>query len=51
MREAAKKAGDAERMQMWAGQSATLARAEPAGEIVRELWEGVGRILRDAGRV
>ena len=40
MREAAAKAGDIERMQAWAGQSAALARAEPAAEIARELWEG-----------
>ena len=39
MREAAQKSGDADRMQLWAGQSAKLARAEPAGIIVRQLWE------------
>ncbi len=38
MREAAVKAGDVQRMQAWAGQSAALARAEPAGEIVRRMW-------------
>jgi hypothetical protein len=26
------------RMQAWAGQSAALARAEPAAEVVRRLW-------------
>ncbi|MBV8897872.1 MAG: nitronate monooxygenase [Acidobacteriaceae bacterium] len=51
MREAAKKSGDAERMQMWAGQSAKLATAEPAGEIVGKLWEGARRLLNDAGRL
>ena len=45
MRNAAKKAGDAERMQMWAGQSAKLARSEPAGEVVRQLWDGSLRLL------
>lgn len=48
MRDAAKKAGDAERMQMWAGQSAKLARSESAGEIVRVLWDNSLRLLKDA---
>lgn len=48
MREAAKKAGDTERMQMWAGQSAKSARAAPAGEIVRQLWEGTRRLFTGA---
>ena len=39
MREAALRAGDAERMQMWAGQAAKLARAKPAEEVTRELWK------------
>ena len=38
MREAAGRAGDGERMQLWAGQSAALARVAPAGEIVTGLW-------------
>lgn len=45
MRDAARKAEDPERMQMWAGQSAKLARSQPAGEIVRQLWEGASRLL------
>jgi len=45
MRDAAKKAGDAERMQLWAGQSAKLARDRPAGEVCREVWEQTRRIL------
>jgi nitronate monooxygenase len=44
MREAAGKAGDVQRMQAWAGQSAALARAQAAGEVVRRLWE-TGRSL------
>lgn len=44
MREAARKAGDAERMQMWAGQSAKLARPEPAGVVVQEIWENALRM-------
>jgi nitronate monooxygenase len=39
MREAARKSGDAERMQMWAGQAAKLALAVPAGMVVRRLWD------------
>ncbi|MBV9587581.1 MAG: nitronate monooxygenase [Alphaproteobacteria bacterium] len=39
MREAGAKAGDVHRMQAWAGQAAALARPEPAGEIVRRIWE------------
>jgi nitronate monooxygenase len=35
MRESARKTSDAERMQMWAGQAAKLARAEPAVIIVQ----------------
>lgn len=48
MRESARKAGDAERMQMWAGQSAKLARAEPAGEIVQRLWDDTLQLLKQA---
>jgi nitronate monooxygenase len=45
MRDAALKAGDAERMQLWAGQSAKRARAEPAGVICRQLWEAALPLL------
>jgi nitronate monooxygenase len=45
MRAAAVKEGDLQRMQAWAGQSARLARAEPAGDVVRQLWEGARAIL------
>lgn len=45
MREDAVKAGDAERMQLWAGQSAKLAQARPAGEICKESWDEARRIL------
>jgi len=45
MREDALKAGDVERMQMWAGQAAKLARAEPAGIITQQLWENASRLL------
>jgi nitronate monooxygenase len=45
MRQDALKAGDAERMQLWAGQSAKLARNEPAGTITQQLWEEASRLL------
>lgn len=45
MRGEAAKAGDLDRMQAWAGQSAGLARAEPAAEIVAGLWEETERLL------
>jgi nitronate monooxygenase len=38
MRRDAERANDLERMQAWAGQSARLARAEPAGKIVQDMW-------------
>jgi nitronate monooxygenase len=46
MRAAASKAGDLGRMQAWAGQSARLARAEPAGSIVQRLWDQALDILQ-----
>ncbi len=45
MREAASKAMDVERMQAWAGQSAALARAEPAGPLAVALWDGAKALL------
>jgi nitronate monooxygenase len=45
MRGAALRAGDVQRMQAWAGQSAALAKAEPAAEIVRRVWQGAQAIL------
>lgn len=38
MRGAGQHAQDAARMQLWAGQAAALARAEPAADVVRRLW-------------
>jgi nitronate monooxygenase len=46
MREAAAKAGASDRMQMWAGQSAKLAQAQPAGSLCRQLWDDASRLLR-----
>lgn len=45
MRDEAGKKGDVERMQAWAGQSAALARAAPAAEVVRGMWEGARALL------
>jgi nitronate monooxygenase len=45
LRAAGQKAGDAQRMQVWAGQSAAMAQAKPAAEIVREVWDGTRRLL------
>jgi nitronate monooxygenase len=45
MREAAQKAGDADRMQLWAGQAAKLARNQPAATITQHLWEDASRLL------
>jgi nitronate monooxygenase len=45
LRAAGEKAGDAQRMQVWAGQSAAMAQAKPASEIVREVWDGIRTLL------
>ena len=45
MRDDAARANDIDRMQAWAGQSARLATAWPAGEIVLEIWEGARALL------
>jgi nitronate monooxygenase len=49
MRDEAGKAGDINRMQAWAGQSAALARAVPAGAVVRDLWDGAQALLGGSG--
>jgi nitronate monooxygenase len=45
MREAAAKANNLAAMQAWAGQSARLAQAEPAGEVVQRLWQETQALL------
>jgi nitronate monooxygenase len=45
MREAASKDGKTDRMQMWAGQAAKLARAAPAGDIANSLWREARDLL------
>lgn len=48
MRSAAAEAGDIQRMQAWAGQSAALSRDLPAADLARELWDGAREILGQA---
>jgi nitronate monooxygenase len=45
LREAGQKSGDVQRMQAWAGQSAALARAEPAAALAQRLWEEAQALL------
>jgi len=45
MKAAGAAAGDYHRMQVWAGQSAAMARPVPAGELVREMWEAARALL------
>ena len=47
MRAAAAREGDVARTQAWAGQSAGLAEAAPAGRIVETMWAGARRLLGD----
>jgi nitronate monooxygenase len=46
MRARASKEGDIQRMQAWAGQSAALARAEPAGALARHIWQEARSLIR-----
>ncbi len=45
MRDAAVKTDDIDRIQAWAGQSARLAPARPASDVVCELWQGAQALL------
>ncbi len=45
MRMEAQRAGDIQRMQAWAGQSAALARAEPAGDLIQRIWNEAQALL------
>jgi nitronate monooxygenase len=52
IRAAARQAGDAEAVNLWAGQAYSLARAEPAGEVVRRLGAEARVVARElAGRL
>lgn len=46
MRDTGTRANDLDRIQAWAGQSARLASAKPAAEIVTDLWDGAVALLR-----
>jgi nitronate monooxygenase len=46
MRDVGIKENDIERIQAWTGQSASLAKAKPAGDVVRQLWEDALALLR-----
>lgn len=45
MRAEGTREGNVERMQAWAGQSAALARAQPASDVVRQVWDEAKAIL------
>jgi nitronate monooxygenase len=45
MREAGQREGDLRRMQVWAGQSAALARPEPVADFIRRVWAEAEALL------
>jgi nitronate monooxygenase len=45
MRGEGTKNNDIERMQAWAGQSARLAEARPASDLVRDIWADAEALL------
>jgi nitronate monooxygenase len=45
MKAAGAAANDPHRMQLWAGQSAAMAKTIPAGDLVREIWDDARRLL------
>jgi nitronate monooxygenase len=45
MKALAQKEGDVQRMQAWAGQSAALAKAEPAATVFRQIWDEARALL------
>ena len=45
LRDDAQRTKDKDRLQAWAGQSAAMARAEPAGDVVRRMWEEATALL------
>jgi nitronate monooxygenase len=49
LRAAARRGGDADAFNLWAGQAHELARAMPAAEIVREMGAEARRVVRDVG--
>jgi nitronate monooxygenase len=47
MRDAGSAAGDVDRIQAWAGQSAALAQARPAAEVFADLWAGAKAVFEE----
>jgi nitronate monooxygenase len=47
MKDAGAKAKDYHRMQVWAGQSAALAKPIPAGDLLQHIWREAQTLLRD----
>jgi nitronate monooxygenase len=45
MKEAGAAANDYHRMQVWAGQSAAMAKPIPAGDLVRQIWQEAQELL------
>jgi nitronate monooxygenase len=45
MKQAGAASNDYHRMQVWAGQSAAMARAIPAGDRVRQIWDDAQAFL------
>src|SRR5215469_5601217 len=45
MKETGAAAGDYHRMQLWAGQSAAMAKPIPAGDLVRQIWKEAQELL------
>ena len=45
MKDAGAKANDHHRMQVWAGQSAAMAKTMPAGQLVKEIWDEARALL------
>jgi nitronate monooxygenase len=45
MKQAGATANDYHRMQLWAGQSACMANPIPAGELLRQIWNGARELL------
>jgi nitronate monooxygenase len=45
MKESGAAAGDYHRMQVWAGQSAAMSKAVPAGDLVNQIWADARALL------
>ena len=45
LRDDAQSTNDQDRLQAWVGQSGAMARAEPAGDVVRRLWREANALL------